>query len=235
MIAGPFERAGYRVWEAAGERSRVLFVGLGPEAPRARVVEAVAPADGPGAPTAGTAEAKQVHSAAVLGAAGPGRCGEGDALVTATPRLALTVVTADCVPLLVEAGERVAAVHAGWRGIAGGVVGAAVDRLVADGAPPSEEWTAWIGPAIGPCCYVVGEGVAERVATASGPQAVVRPRGAARPHVDLVAAVRRQLDERGVEDVRVLALCTRCEEESLWSYRRSGAGAGRNLAAIWLR
>ena len=231
LAAGPFDRAGYQVWEAAGRRARVVFVGRGPDAPRARVVEAVAPASGPGAPTAGIAEAKQVHSATVFTVAGPGRCGEGDALVTATPGLALTVVTADCVPLLVEAGELVAAVHAGWRGVAGGVVGAAVDRLAAEGAPPPEGWIAWIGPAIGPCCYEVGEEVAERVAAASGPEAVVaRPGG--KPHVDLVAAVRRQLDERGVGDVRALALCTRCEEESLWSYRRSGARAGRNLAAI---
>ena len=233
-IAGPFDRAGYRAWEAAGDRARVLFVGRGPEASRQRVVAAVAPASGPGGPSAGTAEAKQVHSARVLTASGPGRCGEGDALVTGVPRLATTVVTADCVPLLVEAGERVAAVHAGWRGVVAGVVGATVDRLLAEGAPPTGRWTAWIGPAIGPCCYEVGEDVAERVAAASGPEAVVvRPGG--RPHVDLAAAVRRQLASRGAVDVRTLALCTRCEEESLWSYRRSGARAGRNLAAIWRR
>ena len=231
-IAGPFERGGYRMWEVAGERARVLFVGRGPDAPRARVVAAVAPPSGPEAPSAGIAGAKQVHSATVLTAAGPGGSGEGDALVTAAPRLALTVVTADCVPLLLEAGEPVAAVHAGWRGVVAGVVGATVDRLLAEGAPPPARWTAWVGPAIGPCCYEVGGDVAERVAAASGPEAVVaRPGG--RPHVDLVAAVRRQLADRGVEDVRVLPLCTRCEEESLWSYRRSGARAGRNLAAIW--
>ena len=71
---------------------------------------------------------RQIHSARVVeGAAG--HCGEGDALVTRDPRLALRVVTADCVPVLLASETAIAAVHAGWRGLAAGVIGAAVERL----------------------------------------------------------------------------------------------------------
>jgi hypothetical protein len=179
--------------------------------------------------------AKQVHSARVL-AAREGRCEEGDALVGGEG-LALSVASADCVPVLIAAGSHVAAVHAGWRGIAAGVVPAVVARLVAeaeaagDAADPAA-WSAWIGPAIGPCCYEVGPEVADRVATASSGEAIV-PRPGARPHLDLPIAVLAQLVRAGVGTVRPTIWCTRCEPDRLHSFRRDGPAAGRNLAFIW--
>jgi hypothetical protein len=208
----------------------VVFVGKGPEGSRAAVLAATAGGSAVPAP-GGPAAARQVHSALVLDADSPGPAGEGDALVTATPGLALSVVTADCVPVLVEAGDRVAAVHAGWRGIVAGVVGATVDRLRGRGAPAPSAWTAWIGPASGACCYEVGPEVAGEVGAATSPAVVVPTAG--RLHLDLAAAVAHQLAAAGVGDMRRVAACTQCGEDLLWSYRREGRAAGRNHAFIW--
>jgi hypothetical protein len=168
-----------------------------------------------------------VHGCAVVEAR-PGHSGSGDALISGRGDLALVVVTADCVPVLLGAGERIAAVHAGWRGIVAGVVPAAVARLAAGPAAV----TAWVGPAIGVCCYEVGEEVAEQVAAAAGGDGCVHRAASARPHLDLRSAVEAQLAAAGVAEVRHLDLCTRCHPEWLWSYRREGPRAGRNLAAI---
>jgi YfiH family protein len=147
------------------------------------------------------------------------------------------VVTADCVPVLLAGPAGIAAVHAGWRGVVAGVVGAAVAamrearRLVA-GQWQGTELAAWIGPAIGPCCYETGGDVAAQVAAASEP-GVVSPGPAGRPHLDLQAAVQWQLAAAGVAEIQTVALCTRCAAEQLHSYRRDGRGAGRNHSFIW--
>ncbi len=167
----------------------------------------------------------QVHGATVLDGA-PGCVGDGDALLTDQRRLALTVVTADCVPVLLASGHRLAAVHAGWRGVVAKILPATMARLEDTGP-----WVAWIGPAIGGCCYEVGEDVARQVASVSD-ASVILPRQP-RPHVDLVAAVEIQLRHLGIADVRVVPQCTRCEADQWWSYRHAGSAAGRNYAAIW--
>jgi len=169
---------------------------------------------------------RQVHGRTVL-AARAGCAGEGDAVVSRDGRHALVVATADCVPVLLAGDGVIAAAHAGWRGIAAGVVAATVARM----AVPGASIVAWIGPAIGPCCYEVGEDVAARVVAASAPD-VARPGPRGRPHLDLPAAVARQLASAGVRRVRRLDDCTRCRPERWWSYRREGRGAGRNLALI---
>jgi YfiH family protein len=222
-IAGPFERGGYPVWEDRRGEIEVRFVGSGPAGGRDEVLARI------GEPDLPVAWARQIHSARVLPAAAPGECGEGDALTTDRPGLALAVVTADCVPVLLAGPSGIAAVHAGWRGIASGVIPATLRAL---GNPAG--WTAWIGPAIGPCCYEVGEEVAEQIAAASTPEAVV-PHPGGRPHLDLLRAATHQLQAAGVADVTALPLCTRCETARLSSYRREGKGAGRNLAFIWRR
>lgn len=170
----------------------------------------------------------QVHGAAVVEAQ-PGECGEADALVTSRAALALEIATADCVPVLLAGGNCVAAVHAGWRGIAAGVVPATARRM-----GNAADLTAWIGPAIGPCCYEVGEDVAHAVAAAST-HGVVRGGRRGRPHLDLQLAVETQLRAAGWSRVRVVRRCTACESDWLWSYRRDGPAAGRNLALIRLR
>jgi YfiH family protein len=224
-----------------GKRDRVAvrFTGRGavPRPPRREVLAALEPRwdEGEKKPPE-VAWAEQIHSARVLEASA-GSCGEGDALVADRPGLALSVVTADCVPVLLASCDRggpIAAVHAGWRGIAAEIVARTLDRL----AVPAASLVAWIGPAIGPCCYEVGPDVAERVARVSTPDAVrPSPDSAAvpgNPHLDLRRAVRAQLEAAGVEDVRSVECCTRCHPRELWSYRREGERAGRNYSFVWV-
>lgn len=100
---------------------------------------------------------KQVHGATVVEAVGPGMLGEADAIVTAEFSLPIAVATADCVPVIIEAPQAVAVVHAGWRGALAGVLPAALAMMRDRGHRPER---AAVGPAIGPCCYEVGEEVA---------------------------------------------------------------------------
>jgi hypothetical protein len=220
------------VWRDEGGGVEVRFVGRGPELSREATLGAVE-ADPPS-----VAALRQIHSARVVEVSEGGFAGEGDALVASVPGLALSVITADCVPVLLAAGDRLAAVHAGWRGIVAGVVPAAVERLLAhsheDGDVPAGTARAWIGPAIGPCCYEVGPEVAAPVVAASAPD-VASDGPAGRPHLDVRRAVIAQLARAGVVDIRVIGPCTRCHAELLWSYRRDGARAGRNIAFVWRR
>lgn len=174
------------------------------------------------------AHLSQVHGARVVAAEQAGRCGEADALVTHQQGLGLLIVTADCVPVLFAAGDRVAAAHAGWRGLVAGVLPATAAAL--GGGPPIR---AWIGPAIGPCCYEVGADVAQAIATATSRKALagLTPR----PRIDLWAAAAAQLHALGVTVADTVRLCTRCHGGQLWSYRRDGSAAGRNYALIWRR
>ncbi len=228
---GPVPEAGYPVWAARAGAVEVRFVGRGAAGSRSEILERI---EGRRRPVAA---ARQIHSDRVLEAR-PGLCGEGDALWTSRRGLALSVITADCVPVLLARASAepengpgpVAAIHAGWRGIEAGVVARTVRAL---GVPP-EALTAWIGPSIGACCYEVSDDVAKRVAGASH-AAVVVPGPGERPHLDLPGAVRHQLLQAGIAAPRIVVRCTRCDAETLWSYRREGKGAGRNVAFIWIR
>jgi YfiH family protein len=101
----------------------------------------------------------QVHGAVVRVARNGGNLGDGDAIMTSVPGLAIMVATADCVPIIIEGDDAVAVVHAGWRGALAGVLEAALTSLRTNGFEPLR---AAIGPAIGPCCYEVGDEVAAR-------------------------------------------------------------------------
>jgi YfiH family protein len=176
------------------------------------------------------ARLRQVHSAQVLEVAAAGAAGDGDALVTRATGIALRVVTADCVPVLLASSDAIAAVHAGWRGLAADVLGEAVRALGSVEHP----LRAIIGPAIGACCYEVGREVAEPVMRRAGSDAVILEQGDGnRPHLDLRLAARLELAAAGVEEITDVPACTRCAGERLWSYRRDGKRAGRNVALIW--
>jgi YfiH family protein len=235
-LTGPELRGETWCWsESAGEAGEieVRFTGRGPGGEREEVLRRIEAETGEALPVAWL---KQIHSDVAL-LASPGRCGEGDGLYSREPGLALAVVTADCVPVLVATEDgRIAAIHAGWRGLASGVIGATLRSLEESGEGRGEGARAWIGPAIGPCCYEVGEEVAEAVIAASGPE-VAAPGPHGKPHLDLVRAARIQLARAGFEgdSVSSIPFCTRCETGRLWSYRREGKGAGRNIAFIWRR
>jgi hypothetical protein len=147
---------------------------------------------------------------------------EGDAAVTSLPRLAVAVHVGDCLPIAVGGSERVAMIHGGWRGLAGGVVAAAVEQLRGSG-----ELRALIGPGAGGCCYETGDEVRARF----------EGLGAVRGRMlDLKAAAAAQLREAGVAIVEDVGLCTICQPpERFFSHRREGAAAGRQGGFAWLR
>jgi hypothetical protein len=176
--------------------------------------------------------AEQVHGATVARAR-PGELPEADALWTDAADTWIGIRTADCVPVLLssEDGARVAAVHSGWRGTVAHIAAAAVATLEREGAPP-RSLRAAIGPAIGPCCYEVGEDLAERFAGVFGAD-VVR-RDGARPRLDLRRAVRCTLLQAGLADgaIEDVPGCNACEPERFFSHRRDRGGTGRHLAFI---
>lgn len=180
--------------------------------------------------------ARQVHRADVVRADGrpPEALAlvEADGLWSAEPGQAIAVLTADCVPiLLADDAGRVAAVHAGWRGTVQRIAGVAVEALVAGGAR-RDRIRAALGPSIGPCCFEVGEEVAEAFA-AVVPGAVVRD-GRPRPHVDLWTANAALLVAAGVSAGRLDARppCTHCDAARFYSFRRDGAGIGQMLSFV---
>jgi YfiH family protein len=153
--------------------------------------------------------------------------------VSASPGPAVAVVTADCVPLLIAAadGSVVAAVHAGWRGIAAGVVERALEAI--RGAGATAPLVAALGPAASGCCYEVGPEVAAALGLASARDAAVTdgPRG--RPMLDLRTAVRNRLIDAGIDPRLVdrVGPCTICSTG--WpSWRREREHAERQVAWI---
>lgn len=153
----------------------------------------------------GWATVSQVHGDLVCRVADPGPAGEGDAMVTSTTELALTVFTADCLGVVMTGRGGVAVAHAGWRGLVSGVLERTVEMMAAAGTQTDR---AFIGPAIGPCCFEVGPEVAARfdsLATTSW----------GTTSVDLAAAARRRLT--GI-DVEIVGGCTMCGGE--FSHRR---------------
>ncbi len=166
---------------------------------------------------------RQVHGSAILEAAveRPGR--EADGQVTAERGIGTVVMTADCLPIAIAGGGAVGLVHAGWRGLADGVIGngvAAVRELTGD-----RELRAAIGPGAGPCCYEVGEEIHARFGG--------RARNGRR--LDLKSLAREQLTRAGVEVVHDVGLCTICSDPSLFfSHRRDRGVTGRQGAVAWL-
>jgi hypothetical protein len=176
-------------------------------------------------------QAKQVHGARAVESFEVIANTEADALVAraADGPIAVGVRVADCVPVLVadETTGDAAAIHAGWRGLVAGVVHSALERLGRRGL------IAAIGPCIGPCCFEVGDDVAEAVAGVSEAAVIVRRPGE-KACVDLREAVRVQLGRHGLRPARIddVVGCTKHEPERFHSFRRDGRDSGRMLAAI---
>ncbi len=146
---------------------------------------------------------------------------------------AVGVRVADCVPILLASPETgaVAVVHAGWRGIVAGVIGAACGAMPVGGRT---NWIAAIGPCIGPCCFEVESDVAHQIAEACAAPSVVKKATAEKAFVDLRRAVRAQLKLQGLrpEQIENVPGCTMCDAERFYSFRRDGEKSGRQLAVI---
>jgi len=158
---------------------------------------------------------RQIHST-LVNRASPGVQGEqGDGLFSDEPRVPMLALSADCVPiaLAAHAGRRLAVLHAGWRGLAAGLVAAGA-AAVRDGS--GAELVAVVGPSAGPCCYEVGEEVSERFdpdLTSGG-------------RLDLWSAAERLLGAAGVARVDRVDLCTICTPDLFFSHRRDGRPRG---------
>jgi polyphenol oxidase len=150
---------------------------------------------------------------------------EADGQATSVAGIGAMVLTADCLPVVLGTDGAVAMVHAGWRGLAAGVLEEGVRALRELGG--DGDLVAVIGPGAGPCCYEVGE---EVHAAFGGAHRVASP--SARK-IDLKAIARDRLLAAGVSEVRDVAVCTICDER-FFSYRREGARAGRQGAVAWL-
>lgn len=163
----------------------------------------------------------QVHGAEVR-VARPGNCGNGDAILLSEPGLPGAIFTADCLPVLITEGSNAALVHAGWRGLEAGVLQVASEKIA------NSARVAFVGPAIGRCCYRVGKDMAERFASNYGADVV-----GADSTLDLAGVARKILrEECGVENIVELGPCTHSEE--LFSYRNDGSVTGRQALLAWL-
>jgi YfiH family protein len=181
---------------------------------------------------------RQVHGTVVINAdSRPGtERPQADAAVARKAGSVCAVMAADCMPVLLtdDSGGVVAAAHAGWRGLSAGVVEATVGEMRAAMRVPAAGIIAWLGPAIGPRVYEVGEEV--RAAFLGRDAAAAAAFVATRPGhwlLDLYAVARQRLAKLGVERVYGGGLCTYSDQERFYSYRRDRA-AGRMAALIWL-
>lgn len=175
---------------------------------------------------------QQVHGTDVVDAASAPPLARADAAVARTRHVVCAVLTADCVPVLLAArgGEAVAIAHAGWRGLAAGVIEAAVARM----RVPAASVIAWLGPAIGPRSYQVGPEVREAFvrhdAAAAG---AFTPQREDRFLADLFLLARQRLAGAGVAAVHGGGRCTYTEAEQFYSYRREPA-TGRFASLVWI-
>ncbi|HSC20582.1 MAG TPA: peptidoglycan editing factor PgeF [Solirubrobacterales bacterium] len=162
--------------------------------------------------------ALQVHGTRLVEHPYEGSIPEADGHVVTEPGPAPMVLAADCLPVALYGPGGLAMVHAGWRGLAGGIVGLAAEAV--------EATSAAIGPGIGPCCYEVGEEVLDAFADLDG---IATGR-----MLDLPEVARRRLAEAGVERVESAGLCTSCERELFFSHRRDHGRTGRQAGIAWL-
>ncbi len=173
----------------------------------------------------------QVHSSVAV-EADPRVCPTADASWTAESGIACAVLTADCLPVLFcsRDGDRVAAAHAGWRGLAAGMLEATVAAM----ACPGSELMAWLGPAIGPAAFEVGSEVRDAFVTqhAEASSAFVPSPNAGRFMADIYALARVRLSACGVAAVYGGGFCT-VTDPRFYSYRRA-ARTGRFASLVWL-
>ncbi|HEX7298076.1 MAG TPA: polyphenol oxidase family protein [Solirubrobacteraceae bacterium] len=158
------------------------------------------------------AQGRQVHGTKV--AVDVDAVEEADGQVTTRRGVAAIVLVADCLPVALAGPDAAGMVHAGWRGLAAGVLEAGVAAL--SGGPVA----AAIGPGIGPCCYEVGDDV----------RAVFGVEGRT---LDLKAIARRRLEDAGVREIHDCGLCTACDPQRFFSHRRDRGVTGRQAGLAW--
>ncbi|MCH2169870.1 peptidoglycan editing factor PgeF [Myxococcota bacterium] len=190
----------------------------------------------------GICRPRQVHGVGIVSgrSCAGDRFPDGDGVVSSDPGRRVGVVTADCVPLLLATGDlrAVAAVHAGWRGLAAGVVAAGVQALCAESGSAPGDLIVAVGPHIGVCCYEVDEPVLKSLGARFPTDLQGALRSASRPGhamLDLAQLVRDDLYHCGLQPTNISGMtqgCTFCEVDRFYSYRREGPRSGRLLHFI---
>lgn len=175
--------------------------------------------------------ANQVHGIRVQEITKGGTYGETDGLITRIPGLTLAIQVADCAALLLADIQNhvIAAVHAGWRGAAGGIVENAIEKMNQIGSSP-EQIRAFISPCISFSKFEVGDEVAEQF-----PDEFVDYTSFTKPHVDLKAFLASSMEQQGVANsqIEIHPGCT-LKNDEFYSYRREGKASGRMMALIQL-
>ena len=174
---------------------------------------------------------RQVHGATVVEGDSLPDAPEADACVARRPGTVCGVLVADCIPVLLadRAGTTVAIAHAGWRGLAAGVVESAVGRM----AVAPRNLVAYLGPGIGPTAFEVGPDVHDAfVGRDARSQAAFAPHAAGKWLADLFLLARHSLQRAGVEDIHGGDLCTYSDAARFFSYRRERT-TGRMAALVW--
>lgn len=156
-----------------------------------------------------------------------------DAIVTKRKGVAVGIRTADCLPVLIAAPGIVAAAHAGWRGLVGGVIENTIEVMKRSGAKPTEMCAA-VGPHIQASCYEVGPDVADPFRKRFG-NGTIKPGRGDRSYLALGECAKIELERLGLkkENIELLSVCTHCERK-FNSYRRDGSPAGRQVSFIEL-
>lgn len=196
---------------------------------------------GLGLQPAAVVTARQVHGAHVAvahGSDGGTVVPSTDALISNEPGVALLLRFADCVPVVLYDPQRqaIGLAHAGWRGLVAGVVPNTVAALQSTFGCRPADLIAGVGPAIGPCCYEVGPDVVAEVERIFGqPTDLLSRQPGGAVHLDLPAAVRRQLQHSGVRHVEDSGLCTHCHTDEFFSHRAAHGHTGRFAVVAALR
>lgn len=175
---------------------------------------------------------KQVHGIHVVDAATVSAGTTADGAYTANGGVVCAILTADCLPIFIcnRAGTEVALLHAGWRGLVNGIIAKGLERFRA----PATELLVWLGPAIGPAAYEVGEELRQIfVAHDANAAEIFRPGVRGKWYMDLYAAARQRLIAQGVRVISGGDYCTASQENLFFSHRRDGV-TGRMASLIWL-
>lgn len=175
---------------------------------------------------------EQVHGTTVVTAEGAGCIPRADACISHQANAVCAVMTADCLPVLLcdDAATVVGVAHAGWRGLANGVIEATVQAMQADPAT----MLAWLGPAIGPQAFEVGGEVrAAFLGHDTGAAVAFMPAGNDKYLADIYLLARQRLNALGVRRIFGGSFCTYSDRERFYSYRRDGK-TGRMASLIWL-
>lgn len=175
----------------------------------------------------------QTHSTSVIHAIPDNKYQMADASFTHQPNHICAVITADCLPILIcnKQGTHIAAIHAGWRGLAGGIITNTLEAL----AQPANELLVWLGPAIGPQKFEVGKDVYEAF-THHHPESV----SAFTPHkpekwlADLYQLAKIRLTDHGISHIYGGNFCTFTQDDLFFSYRRDQGKTGRMASLIWI-